>query len=429
MAARQWRPTGALRRSVTIVAVALLAAVGMGRVDLVVLATPLALGVLASIWVRPRVAPSAEIVVAEDRVPETDEFNAWVRVANPDPVPTVSVVATREPAWLRLRHGVGFYVRAVAANGEATVSLRGVARRWGRHEIGPALVRSYACDGLLRTADLMLPARGIRVYPTADVFDSRQELPRAAGMTGIHRTRRHGDGGELAEVRPFQPGDRLRRIDWRVSLRRREPYVNSTLSERDAEVVIVIDVLHEAGNPGETSILDVTVRAAAAIAEHYTRQGDRVSVVEFGSGLRRLRPGTGRRQFRAVLEWLTDTRVTLGPYAGAERLASGGYLPFGSVVIMLTPLIDEQSTELLARLTRSGRTLVTVDTLPDALRPPHRSPWSGIAARLWRQERRNTVDRLRELGVPVERWRGPGSLDLMLGDIARLGRAPKVTRR
>ncbi|MGH8876299.1 MAG: DUF58 domain-containing protein, partial [Stackebrandtia sp.] len=238
-----------------------------------------------------------------------------------------------------------------------------------------------------------------------------------------------GDGGELAEVRPFQPGDRLRRIDWRVSLRNREPFVNATLSERDADVVVMIDVLNDAANPGQAGILDVTVRAAAALTEHYVHQGDRVSIVEFGPGMRRLRPGTGRRQFLAALEWLSDTKVLPNEYIASDRLVSGGYLPFGSVVIMLTPLLDERSTEALARLVRSGRTVMTVDTLPAGLRPKLRSQWTYTAYDLWRLGRENTVGRLRELGVPVSAWHGPGSLDLMLTDLSRISRAPKLGAR
>ena len=44
--------------------------------------------------------------------------------------------------------------------------------------------------------------------------------PRLRGSTGAHGSRRPGDGGDLRDVHPFAPGDRLRRIDWRVTARR-----------------------------------------------------------------------------------------------------------------------------------------------------------------------------------------------------------------
>ncbi|GAB3945680.1 hypothetical protein GCM10027614_37870 [Micromonospora vulcania] len=87
----------------------------------------------------------------------------------------------------------------------------------------------------------------------------------------------------------------------------------ATLSDRDAEVVVLLDVLAEAGRSGgvggAASVLDTTVRAAAAIAEHYLHRGDRVSMLEYGPGARRLRPAAGRRQYLTVLEWLLDVRA------------------------------------------------------------------------------------------------------------------------
>src|SRR6201999_1825857 len=43
--------------------------------------------------------------------------------------------------------------------------------------------------------------------------------PRSTGLVGAHRSRRPGDGIELRDVRPYQPGDRLRGVDWRTTLR------------------------------------------------------------------------------------------------------------------------------------------------------------------------------------------------------------------
>src|SRR5256885_1209030 len=142
--------------------------------------------------------------------------------------------------------------------------------------------------------------------------------PRAGPGHPPAAPRRLGGGGERAGVRGFGPGDRLRRMAWRVSLRTRELHVAATLSDRDAEVVLVLDVLHEAGRSGgingARSVLDTTVRAAAGIAEHYLHRGDRVALLEYGFRARRLRAGGGRRHYHTVLEWL------LGVSAAGRRV-------------------------------------------------------------------------------------------------------------
>ncbi|MFC7642605.1 hypothetical protein ACFQX6_17925 [Streptosporangium lutulentum] len=87
---------------------------------------------------------------------------------------------------------------------------------------------------------------------------------------------------------------------------------------------------------------------------------------------------------------------------------------------MLTPLLDPRSATALATLARTRRSLIAVDTLPAGLHHRTGTEWSDLAERLWRLERENIIGRLREAGVPVEVWRGSGSLDAVLRDVARI---------
>jgi uncharacterized protein (DUF58 family) len=317
----------------------------------------------------------------------------------------------------------------VPAGGWTPVELPGEALRWGRHDVGPAAARVAACHGMLACRPVLTPARAVRVYPVTEPFAAVEAMPAAAGLVGNHRSRRPGEGGELAGVRPFAPGDRLRRIDWRVSLRTRDLHVAATLSDRDAEVLLLLDVLGEVGLSGgvagSASVLDTTVRAAAAISEHYLQRGDRVSLLEFGATGRRLRPATGRRQYLTVLEWLLDVRADVSDQAPYEHVFGAHHVSPDALVVVLTPLVDPRSADMLAQLAQSGRYLVAVDTLPDGATPPQRSPWTPLATRLWRLERENVLGRLREHGVPVVAWAGAGSLDLVLRDVARLASAPR----
>jgi uncharacterized protein (DUF58 family) len=254
-------------------------------------------------------------------------------------------------------------------------------------------------------------------------------MPHAAGLVGVHRSRRTGEGGELAGIRMFAPGDRLRRIDWRTTLRTQQPHVAQALSDRDAEVVLVLDVAQEAGRSGgiggAASAVDTTVRAAAAIAEHYLHRGDRLSLVEYSVGIRRLRPASGRRQFQAVLEWMLHIEPGDEIDAVPLYLLDNHQVSNSALVMVLTPLLNEYSTELVVRLARSGRVVVAIDTLGGA-RPYTRSAWGQVAARLWWVERENVIGQLREVGVPVVQWAGTGSLDQVLRDVTRLAAAPRV---
>ncbi|MGC4876182.1 DUF58 domain-containing protein [Micromonospora sp. DT43] len=468
-----WAPTPALGRAVLLAGLLLVAGVLLGRVDLVVLASPFALGTAYALRRRPTTLPQVWITAGDDApLVEGGEVSAAVSVGNPDTVDyDLVVVRSRVSPWLRISRA-GFagvddpaasdappsdaptaeaspaagtpagtgrsvadrpFVTSVPAAAAVDLELAGRALRWGRHPVGPAGARVAAAGGLLVSRAVLTDAVGVRVYPRTEPFEAVEAMPRAAGLVGAHHSRRPGEGGELAGVRIFAPGDRLRRVDWRVSLRARQLHVAATLSDRDAEVVVLLDVLAEAGRSGgvdgSASVLDTTVRATAAIAEHYLHRGDRVSLLEYGPGARRLRAAAGRRQYLTVLEWLLDVRADASQHEPYDQVFGPQQLSSDALVVVLTPLLDERSAQMLARLARGGRFVVAVDTLPANLAPPKDRGWAEVAYRLWRLDRETMIGQLREHGVPVVRWAGAGSLDQVLRDVARLATAPRVGSR
>ncbi|MFG3419494.1 DUF58 domain-containing protein [Micromonospora sp. NPDC047730] len=449
-----WVPTWALGRAVLLTGLLLIAGVLLGRVDLIVLAAPFAIGTAYALRRRPAALPQVWISADEGHLVEGGELTGTVSVGNPDVLDyDVAVVRSRVSPWLRVERATIAgavaapgapsavvpsvadrpFVTAVPTDAAVDLELAGTALRWGRHPVGPAGARVAAAQGLLVSRAVVTEPARVRVYPRTEPFDAVEAMPRAAGLVGAHHSRRPGEGGELAGVRVFAPGDRLRRIDWRVSLRARQLHVAATLSDRDAEVVVLLDVLAEAGRSGgvsgAASVLDTTVRAAAAIAEHYLHRGDRVSMLEYGPAARRLRPATGRRQYLTVLEWLLDVRAESSPHEPYDQVFGPQLLSADALVVVLTPLLDERSAQMLARLARSGRFVVAVDTLPADLAPPKDRGWAEVAYRLWRLDRDTMIGQLREHGVPVVRWAGAGSLDQVLRDVARLATAPRVGAR
>lgn len=450
---RSWRPTRALGRAVLLTGLLVLGGVLLGRVDMVLLATPFAIGTAWALRRRP-VAPPVLALAGAGAAVEGAETAGTVSAANPGPAGLdVVVLRVAVSRWLALDAADRPHAVAVPPGRIADLTLVGAARRWGRHPFGPAGATAFACDGLLLLQVAPAPGAGVKVYPATEPFDASEAMPRAAGLVGTHRSRRPGEGGELAGVRRFAPGDRLRRIDWRVSLRTRQLHVAATLSDRDAELVLLLDLLAEAGTSGgidgAASVLDTTVRATAAIAEHYLHRGDRVSLVELGPGARRLRPASGRRQYLTVREWLLDVRAAPSGAGAASdeqyaHVFTAAGLPPNALIVVLTPLVDPRTAPVLARLARSGRYVVAVDTLAGNHAVP-RFPDDGDAAyRLWRLERDNTLGALREHGVPVVAWAGAGkgaagrgeavlgsgpSLDQVLRDVARSASAPRVGAR
>jgi uncharacterized protein (DUF58 family) len=64
----------------------------------------------------------------------------------------------------------------------------------------------------------------------------------SALMNGPQRTHFRGRGMEFAEVRPYQPGDDIRTIDWRVTARTQAPHTKLFQEERERPVYVMVDL-------------------------------------------------------------------------------------------------------------------------------------------------------------------------------------------
>lgn len=122
-------------------------------------------------------------------------------------------------------------------------------------------------------------------------------------LHGDHRGLTPGHGSEPGETRPYQPGDDVRRIDWNVTARTREPHVRDQIADRDLEAWLVVDASASMrfGTTGTTKdqlALAATAAVGFLTARHQNRLG---AVLVAGPHLRVLPPRAGRDQVRAVL--------------------------------------------------------------------------------------------------------------------------------
>ena len=107
---------------------------------------------------------------------------------------------------------------------------------------------------------------------------------RLSGMlAGEYRSSHYGDGVELAQVRPYVPGDDVRRIEWNVTARTGEPHVRVNLAERVLVTWLVLDTSPSMSfGTGERRKADVADGVAVAVGHIATRRGNRLGITTFG---------------------------------------------------------------------------------------------------------------------------------------------------
>ena len=129
-------------------------------------------------------------------------------------------------------------------------------------------------------------------------------------LAGDYRSALQGHGTELAQVRPYVPGDDVRRIDWNVTARTGEPHVRVHLAERVLVTWLVLDTSPSMGfGTAERRKADVSEGVALAVGHVATRRGNRLGIVTFGgSEPRALPPKQGRVGLIGLLTALHSER-------------------------------------------------------------------------------------------------------------------------
>jgi uncharacterized protein (DUF58 family) len=424
----RWSPTVALGSALGSVALLLGFAVLLGRQDLLLLALPLAVGTVLPLLNRAHQLPVLRVRTGAATLFEGQSSTFSQQLSVPDALDVIRL-RTHLEGWIELPDGGQDFCTAAGPGAEIGFEHRLFAPRWGRGRIGRVGITATAAHGLLR-ARLTDPAMvSVATIPLRAEFSATDVVPTAVGLVGGHRSRRIGEGVDPAGVRRFAAGDRLRRIHWPVSLRTGELHVTTTYSDRDTEVVLVLDSAVEVGlsaGSESASNLDIAVRAAASIAEHYLRHGDRVAVLDLGRAGRPVRARTGQAHLFRILDLLLDVRT-----APVSELAVGRALariPSRALVVVLSPLLNTAVAAEAAGLSRAGRSVLVVDTLPADVRLPEPGPWLELAWRLQLIERSNLAAALADHGVPVVPWLGSGSLDQVLVGLSRSARAARVHR-
>ena len=135
-------------------------------------------------------------------------------------------------------------------------------------------------------------------------------------MHGLHRARRVGLSLDFAEHRAYQPGDDIRRIDWRVFGRTDRFYVKEYEADTNASVTFALDTSGSMDfGSGAVTKFDYARVLTASLAWLSQRQGDRVGLVTFAGDLLEVVPPS-TRHLQLMLYTLGRAKAS-----GAGRLA------------------------------------------------------------------------------------------------------------
>lgn len=128
-------------------------------------------------------------------------------------------------------------------------------------------------------------------------------------LVGTYRSSFKGQGLSFQEVRPYQPGDDVRSIDWNVSARQNDTFVKVFAEERELSIMLAVDTSASAFFGTQRTAKDsVACEVAAMLAMSAIRNNDCVGLVAGGADVRHvIRPRKGRKHaLRIVTELFYD---------------------------------------------------------------------------------------------------------------------------
>lgn len=203
---------------------------------------------------------------------------------------------------------------------------------------------------------LQFKARGFSLLPRQPVHSL---------LAGRHASRLRGRGLNFEEIRRYQPGDDIRRIDWKVTVRTRKTHSRVYTEERERPVLMLVDQRVSMFFGSVKNMKSVTAAEAAALtAWRVLAQKDRIGALVFNdSKLSEIRPrrsrATAMQILNAVLEQnhalSLDTAIAPNPGMFNEALRRCERLaPHDCLVCIISDAFgsDDETRRILTRIAR-----------------------------------------------------------------------------
>ena len=191
-------------------------------------------------------------------------------------------------------------------------------------------------------------------------------------VSGTHRSPHRGSGDDFARHRPYQQGDEVRYVDWKLFGRTDHLFVREFREESNLRAFLVVDSSLSMGfaDGAERSLTKARYAAyvAAALAHLMLASGDAVGLASFGANSRLLVPPRTRRgHLHELLLQLERLRPEGSGTAATVLDQVGDALRRRGRVILISDLLEEDAgetlTAALARLRARGNEVIVLRVL------------------------------------------------------------------
>jgi uncharacterized protein (DUF58 family) len=376
--------------------------------DLLGLAVPLVVYLILGLFRSPeKVDLQVHRELSQQRVTPETPVEISLTITNRGPALEEIRVEDPLPHGLNLLDGDTRHLLTLPA-GDSVSWKYTVSGPRGYYPFETVLVEAGEHLGLIQI-EKNFPAPGqLSVLPPLTRLKRAAIRPRRTRVySGTIPARTGGPGVEFFGVREYQTGDSPRWINWRVSARHTEAlFSNEFEQERVADVGLILDERLRTNQVGtDGSLLEYSVMAAAALADSFITQGNRVSLLQCGQYLQWTLPGYGKIQRERLMQDMAHAKLgdsLVFSYLGS--IPTQMFPPY-SQVILISPLAADDLETLIKLRSRGYQVLIiSPDPVAFELSVLPKDADVELAARIVRMERKLLLHKLRRAGMQVINW-------------------------
>lgn len=350
------------------------------------------------------VRPAVASWVDRTRALEGDSITLTVALRSRSHVPLADI--EYEPQKPLVTEGEARALLSVTAAQEPIAEFVVTIDEWGVVQLGHIRVTARDRFGLSSITTRYRIMTPVRVHIHEEGARSLTDPDRFRRLVGSHQSAERGEGCEIADVRPYQAGDRLQSLNWRISARNDEPWITLRHPDRSTTIVLLLDGYQRFGQQ-RADALRRSVRAVLGLARLHVGAQDPVGMMIVGQGLRWIKPELGRMHMHRLTDVLLELSTNRWSERPQSRSMAARLIPKDAVVLAVSPLADGRFVKLITSLRARGQSLHVIQ--PVTYWPTHaeahqsgrpmRNAWRIFSLRMQADRRR-----LSEAGIPVIPW-------------------------
>ena len=191
-------------------------------------------------------------------------------------------------------------------------------------------------------------------------IEIRTKKKSEATLMGQYHSAFKGQGMTFSEVRPYQFGDEIRRIDWNKTARFREPFVKVMEEERELTLMLLVDISASMDYGTKTQLKrEFVAEIAASLGFSAAGNNDKVGLILFADKVYKvIPPQQGRKHILAII-----SNILTADYIPSESKIDGALqymmniFKKKSLVFMFSDFEDDYDLKVLRVAARKHQLL------------------------------------------------------------------------